>query len=101
MYRTHLASDEGMLFKFPYSQQAGFWGQNTYIPLDVAFIDNGKVLDIQSITPMSTRIIRSASMCSMAVETNAGFFSQHRIKPGASVNVDLENREITFNVENN
>ena len=39
MHRKSLAADAGMLFKFPSITEAHFWGKNTYIPLDIAFID--------------------------------------------------------------
>lgn len=95
MHRKSLPQDEGMLFKFHDIREAGFWGKNTYIPLDIAFIDkDNKIIDIQQITPMSTKIIRSNGLCSMALEANAGFFDSHGIKEGHRI--EINNKTVEF-----
>lgn len=89
MHRKSLAPDAGMLFKFPNVTEAHFWGKNTYIPLDIAFIDRDqRITEIKQITPLSTRMIHSTGLCSMAIEANAGFFDEHGIKPGHIVEID-------------
>lgn len=88
MYRRELKSDHGMLFKFPNPLNASFWGMNTYIPLDLAFVNpDMKISEITSITPMSTRQVISKYICSMAIETNSGFFKNNGIEVGSSVNI--------------
>ena len=95
MHRKSLAPDAGMLFKFPSITEAHFWGKNTYIPLDIAFVDaNKKIMEIKKITPMSTRMIHSSGLCTMAIEANAGFFEQHNIKPGHTI--DIQEQTIEF-----
>lgn len=97
MGRQKLAADAGMLFKFPMILEASFWGKNTYIPLDVAFIDaNDIITEIQPIVPLSTKAVRSGKGCSMAVEANAGFFRENGIKVGDKVNLNDEGTEISF-----
>ena len=52
MDRKSLPDNNGMLFKFKYAHNLSFWMRNTYIPLDIAFLDdNGKVLQIESMAP--------------------------------------------------
>jgi uncharacterized protein len=97
MYRDKLGADQGMLFKFPAVLEASFWGKDTHIPLDIAFIaPNGKISGIKSITPMSTRTVRSDSSCAMAIEANAGFFDTNGIKVGHAVEIikDQSGKEI-------
>lgn len=86
MFRKSLDKDGGMLFKFPNITQASFWGKNTYLPLDVAFVDsNNVIVDIKQIVPMSTRMIYSEMPCSMAIETHAGYFKEHGISKGSKI----------------
>lgn len=89
MLRSRLPDNHGMLFKFPMTLEASFWGKDTYIPLDVAFIDNEDVITgIKQIVPMSTRSVRSDGYCKMAIEANAGFFDRQGIKPGYRVKIN-------------
>jgi len=90
MFRHSLPSDRGMLFKFEQSIGHSFWGRNTYIPLDLAFIGHdNRILQIDRITPHSTKHIRSNFPSSMAIEANVGFFEEHQIKPGDRVEIDV------------
>lgn len=88
MQRTVLPDDRGMLFKFPRVIEASFWGKDTYIPLDIAFIDHDhKITSIKNIVPMSTRSVHSEGDCIMAIEANAGFFEKHNIKAGHKIHL--------------
>ena len=88
MGRKELPVDNGMLFKFPSSQEISFWGKNTYIPLDIAFVDNNnKIINIKQITPMSTKLVHSDGFCSMAIEANSGFFRNNKIEPGHQIKI--------------
>lgn len=86
MDRKSLIANGGMLFKFPYVHYPSFWMKSTYIPLDIAFIDdNGKVLQIEEMYPLSTRAIRSEYMCKTALEVNHGYFKKNNITVGSYI----------------
>lgn len=101
MGRQDLPKDHGMLFRFTSPRPVSFWGKNTYIPLDIAFISPDlRISSIKSITPMSTKSVYSDNICDMAIETNAGFFSKHNIREGHRIEI-IQNkrgeiREVLF-----
>jgi uncharacterized protein len=95
MFVKEMDHDKGMLFKFPSVIEASFWGKNTYLPLDIAFVDkSNKITDIRHIAPLSTKLVRSNG-CIMAIEANAGFFKKNGIQPGHSIEF-VSNNEISF-----
>lgn len=62
MYRRSVEPDAGMLFLFPHPRVASFWMMNTYVPLDLLFIDkDGRIESIapnaepHSLDPMQSR----------------------------------------------
>ena len=81
MGRKHLSKDSGMLFDFGKKKPLSFWMQNTYIPLQIAFIDdNGRVGQIERMVPLSTRPIHSNSSYRYALEVNDGWFDENGIR---------------------
>jgi uncharacterized membrane protein (UPF0127 family) len=83
MNRECLGENEGMLFKFPYRNNLRFWMKSTYIPLDIAFLDdNGSILQIEEMYPLSTRAISSEKACRYALEVNQGWFRKNKIGVG-------------------
>lgn len=52
MCRESVASGTGMLFLFSSDQTSGFWMKNTYVALDIAYIDaDGVIVDIREMRP--------------------------------------------------
>ncbi len=49
MGRVVLAKKQGMLFVFEDSAPRSFWNQDTLIPLDVIFIDQGRVVAVEQL----------------------------------------------------
>jgi hypothetical protein len=86
MYREELAEGNGMLFVFPDSGIRSFWMKNTFIPLDIAYIDaNLRVVDIQTMAAQSTESHLSAAPAMFALEVPAGWFREKGIVVGAEV----------------
>src|SRR4030081_3587279 len=87
MYRKELADGKGMLFDFSPEQQISMWMKNTYIPLDMIFIQaDGRILRIAENTePMSTKIISSGGLAKGVLEVIAGTAQKYGIAPGDRV----------------
>lgn len=83
MYRQELAEGTGMLFVFETSEVRSFWMQNTWVALDIAFLDvSFRVVDIQQMEPMSTDPHESAAPAMFALEVPMGWFEAHGIGVG-------------------
>lgn len=90
MFRKCLGKNSGMLFSFPHEDYYSFWMQNTYIPLDIAFIDkSGTVVDIRQMMPLSTRNVRPDFPCKYALEVNRDWFSENGVEVGYSFKKDV------------
>jgi len=84
MFRRELAPDHGMLFLYPREETIMMWMKNTYIPLDMLFIDrDGRITRIAAETkPMSTDIIASGPRAKAVLELAARTASRLGIKEG-------------------
>jgi uncharacterized membrane protein (UPF0127 family) len=74
MYRDSLPADAGMLFIDRYERKWNMWMANTYIPLDMLFIDEtGSVISIAERTiPLSRDLVSSGGKAKAVLELNAG-----------------------------
>ena len=89
MFVNSLPEDQGMLFIFQKESMQGFWMKNTYISLDIIFINSKKeIINIaQNTTPLKEDVRYSSDSPSLYVlEVNAGFSARHDLKSGDSVN---------------
>ena len=87
MYRRELAADAGMLFDFKTEIPASFWMKNTYIPLDMLFIQaDGEIESIaERTTPLSERSVESRGPVRYVLEINGGRSDELGIKAGDKV----------------
>ena len=87
MWRTSLAPDAGMLFLFDESEVHSFWMQNTLIPLDMIFIDDGgRIVGIVARAAPQTTTGRSVDAPSRYVlEVNGGWAEAHGLSAGDHV----------------
>lgn len=74
MFRRAMDEDAGMLFDFGDDVSVSMWMKNTYLPLDMLFIEkDGTVLSIaRRTTPLSERTIRSGGRVRYVLEINGG-----------------------------
>ena len=86
MLRQSMAEDAGMLFLFPTDTTVGFWMRNTYLPLDIAYIDSsGRVLEIRRAQPLDETPLAPKGPYRYTLEVNQGWFERHGFGPGANV----------------
>jgi len=84
MYRHSMPKTSGMLFIFRRPQLLSFWMRNTYIPLDIIFVDGSmRIVTMHKNTqPLSEKQLFSNVAVKYAVEVNAGFCDRYGIKIG-------------------
>ena len=87
MYVTRLPSDEGMLFPAEKPQIMSMWMKNTYIPLDMLFIDaHGRIVCLlEGTKPESLEILSCASPVKAVLEIAGGEAQRRGIKVGDTV----------------
>lgn len=87
MFRKSLPRSQGMLFDFKTEQPAGFWMENTYIPLDIIFIRaDGSIESIAAnATPLSRQVLESRGPVLGVLEINGGLAAELGIRPGDRV----------------
>jgi len=90
MFRKYLNYDEGMLFKFDYKINS-IWMKNTYIPLDVLFLDKKyKVIGyVEDTVPLSLDTVSIDNPSDYILEVNAGWVRDNNIKIGNIIDVEL------------
>lgn len=88
MYRDEVPDGTGMLFVFEDSQPRAFWMANTYVPLDVAYMDPSfRVVDIIAMEPLVTDSYPSDAPAMFALEVRQGWFEESGIGIGAQANI--------------
>jgi len=87
MYRNKMAQNESMFFIFEYQRIQNFWMKNTYIPLDILFIDDEfTIVSIfENCMPFSTETIASDMPALYALEINAGLCRKLGVEIGQRV----------------
>lgn len=86
MHRDKMAAQHGMLFIFDDNQPYCMWMKNTLIPLSVAFADeSGQILNIEDMQPQTENPHCAVGAARYALEMNLGWFAEHKIQPGAKI----------------
>lgn len=84
MYRRSMDEDHGMLFLMSDNDIQSFWMLNTYIPLDIIFIDaNKRIVNVAAnTTPHNTDPVSSTAPAQYVLEVNAGYAQRKGLQSG-------------------
>jgi uncharacterized protein len=87
MFVRELDEHAGMLFVFSGNRQPAMWMKNTYIPLDLLFIDeHGRIQFIAAqATPLSLSIIQSPAPARAVLELKGGACDRLGVRIGDTV----------------
>lgn len=97
MYRKEIPEEWGMLFLFADEKPRAFWMKNTYVPLDIIFLDSTwRVVSVQAdAKPLSPVSLPSSAPAKYVLEVRAGKAKLWGIAKGsiAEVRGDLPTAE--------
>lgn len=94
MWRNQLDKNAGMLFIYQDSAVRYFWMKNTFVTLDMAFIDSNmviKTIHTAKAVNDSTTFYSSYVPVKYVLEVNSGWFEEHGIHPGDKVIFSIKN----------
>lgn len=88
-----LGPKEGLLFVFPKRDLYNFWMKDVSFPIDIAWIDDGKIVGyIEQAMPCANKvcdIYPAQSVASHAIELPAGFLRRNRLHIGSSAVIQI------------
>ncbi len=84
MYRKSLDNDHAMLFIFPAEEERSFWMKNTYVELDIIFLDAAyKIVSIVSrAIPLTQTSRKSGKPAKYVLEVTGGSAQEWSITEG-------------------
>lgn len=87
MFRKEMAEDAGMIFPQDSDRTMSFWMKNTYIPLDMLFVQSDGHIShiVPDATPLSEATIPSGGPIRAVIELNAGTAAKLGIHVGDRV----------------
>jgi uncharacterized membrane protein (UPF0127 family) len=87
MWRKKMDENQAMLFIFDYCEPQSFWMRNTYIPLDIIYVnDQFEVVTVlKNIPVLNDQPRPSEKPAQYVIEVNAGVSDKYKIVPGTVV----------------
>lgn len=87
MIRDKMRETEGMLFIFDYETPQSFWMKNTFLSLDIIFVNKkNEIVKIHKNTePLSEKSLPSIEPALYVVEVIAGYTEKYNIKKGDKI----------------
>ncbi|HBW23479.1 MAG: hypothetical protein A2X28_07395 [Elusimicrobia bacterium GWA2_56_46] len=96
MFRKELKEDRGMLFVFGEAGEKSFWMKNTFVELDMVFLDAGlKVGKVFHRVPPSRpgqkdfEVAGASAPASCVLELAGGAARRHGLRPGARLKISF------------
>jgi len=92
--KKSLPKNTGMLFDFGNNAKHNMWMKNTYIPLDMVFLnENKKVLGfVENTIPLKEEVIGIDKPSRYVLETNAGWVNKNGINIGKRLDINKIDR---------
>lgn len=87
MFRTEMKENQGMLFIFERDEPQSFWMRNTYISLDMIFVNSAfEIVTIHKNTETTTdKNYPSTKLAKYVIEVNGGYCDKFGIKQGDKI----------------
>ena len=87
MFMKKIEPDVGYMFYYNPSKIASFWMKNTFVPLDIIFIDkyNRIVYLIEGMVPHDTEKRGYSKQIRYAIEINRGYIKKYNLKHGMTI----------------
>jgi len=87
MYRKQMDIDKGMLFIFEEIKVRSFYMKNTYIPLDIIYIDTDNTIIniVKNAEPLNEASLFSDAPAKYVLEINAGLSDEWDLKAGDKI----------------
>jgi uncharacterized protein len=86
MQRRTMPPQRGMLFVFDEVRSHCMWMKNTYIPLSVAFLDDGgRIINVADMQPHAEDNHCASRPARYALEMNLGWFRSRNLGPGTAI----------------
>lgn len=91
MNRQSLGENNGMLFVYDEEQSVSFWMKDTYVSLDIIFMNSQKeIIYIEkNTTPLSTASITPDDPVMYVLEVNAGYSDEKGLSVGDILSFEL------------
>ena len=91
MYRKKLPESQGMLFIFAKEEPQKFWMKNTYIELDIIYLNADKrvISIVKHARPLSTVSLASEAPAKYTLEVVGGLSDKWKLTKGSQASFDL------------
>jgi uncharacterized membrane protein (UPF0127 family) len=85
-FHKPLLANNAVAFQFSSPKTSSFWNKNVSFPIDVAFFDESKYLiNIEQLSAGQVLDVTSSRPYKYVIETRKGWFAEHNIKEGDSM----------------